>query len=161
MTSKLVSSYASSLLTSTLAPLQVGVGVPRGVEAAVHGTRAFVKCLGPGEALVKLDFTNAFNCIRRDSILEAVAVHAPIAYPYVHAAYAETSFLGYEGHAIPSAEGVQQGNPLRPLLFCLALHPVLAASPAEFRLGYLDDVTLGGELNELGTAVESLRLILV
>ena len=157
LASKLVSSYASALLASTLAPLQVGVGVPRGVEAAVHGTRAFVKSLGPGEALVKLDFTNAFNCIRRDSILEAVAVHAPMAYPYVHAAYAETSFLGYEGHAIPSAEGVQQGDPLGPLLFCLALHPVLDASRAEFRLGYLDDVTLGGELNELGTAVESLR----
>ena len=157
LSSKLVSSYASGLLANSFSPLQVGVGVSRGVEAAVHATRAFVQSLSPTEALVKLDFTNAFNCIRRDSFLEAVALHIPDAYPYVHAAYAETSFLGYDGHVIPSAEGVQQGDPLGPLLFCLALHPTLTSSSAEFRIGYLDDLFLGGELHQLEMEVENLK----
>jgi len=41
----------------------VGVGVPRGVKAAVHAAQAFVESMGPFEALVKLDFVNAFNSI--------------------------------------------------------------------------------------------------
>ena len=117
LVSKLISSHASSLLVSTLSPLQVGVGVSRGVEAAVHATRAFVRSMEPSEVLVKLDFANAFNCVRRDSFLEAVSSHIPAVYPYVHAAYSETSFLGYEGHAIQSAEGVQQGDPLGTIAF--------------------------------------------
>jgi len=157
LSSKLASSYATGLLAATLSPLQVGVGVLRGVEAAVHATRAFVNSMSSTDSLVKLDFINAFNCVRRDSFLEAVAHHIPDAYPYVHAAYCETSFLGYEGHVVPSAEGVQQGDPLGPLLFCLALQPVLTSCRAELRIGYLDDLSLGGDLHQLGLEVDNLR----
>jgi len=121
LASKLVSAQASKLLTSTLSPLQMGVGVPRGVEAVVHATRAFVSDLQPNEVLVKLDFQNAFNSVRRDTILEVAASQISEAYPYICSSYSGTSNLSYEGHILPSAEGIQQGDPLGPMLFCLAV----------------------------------------
>ena len=96
------------------------------MEAAVHATRHFVQCLGPSEIIIKLDFVNAFNSVRRDVILEKAASLIPEAYPYVKAAYADSLFLGYEGHTIVSAEGIQQGDPLGPLLFCIGIHSLLS-----------------------------------
>ena len=51
--------------------------MPRGVEAVVHAIRAFVSDLQPTEVLVKLDFQNAFNSVRRDTILEVAAFQIP------------------------------------------------------------------------------------
>ena len=43
-----------------------------------------------------------------------------------------------------SAEGVQQGDPLGPLLFCLVIHPLVLQLRPELCLFYLDDGTSGG-----------------
>jgi len=67
-------------------------------------------------AVVKLDFRNAFNTIRRDTILESVASSLPEVYNYIHAAYATTSQLSFGDHVIESSEGIQQGDP-RGLFF--------------------------------------------
>ena len=45
---------------------------------------------------------------------------------------------------ILSEEGVQQGYPLGPLLFCLTLHPLLSQLQSELKIFYLDDRTVGG-----------------
>ena len=45
---------------------------------------------------------------------------------------------------IQSAEGVQQGDPLGPLLFCLSIHQLCSDMKSELCLFYLDDGTLGG-----------------
>ena len=50
-----------------LAPCQVGVGVWGGSEAAVHAARAYLESCPSDSGILKLDFKNAFNCIRRDS----------------------------------------------------------------------------------------------
>ena len=55
-----------------LAPHQLGYGVPLGVEAAVHATHVFLQNLQPGRLILKLDFRNAFNCLRRDKMIKAV-----------------------------------------------------------------------------------------
>ena len=41
--------------------LQLGFGVKGGIEAAVHAGCHFLECLSPDEAVVKLDFSNAFK----------------------------------------------------------------------------------------------------
>ena len=41
-------------------------------------------------------------------------------------------------------KGPQQGDPLGPLLFCLAVHPLLTPLLSPLNEGYLDDLTLGG-----------------
>jgi len=60
-----------------LQPLQLGDGVKGGIEAAVHAARRLVQDLPTDHAVVKLDFLNAFNCVKRDVILDAVAAKTP------------------------------------------------------------------------------------
>lgn len=57
------------------------------------------------------------------------------------------SDLHFGSFTVPSEEGAQQGDPLGPLLFCLALHDILTSLKSELVLGYLDDVALGGDAN--------------
>ena len=40
----------------------------------------------------------------------------------VHSAYSSPSLLFWGDTSLRSAEGVQQGDPLGPLLFCLTIH---------------------------------------
>ena len=44
-------------------------------EAAVHAARRLVSNLPAGHVVVKLDFSNAFNCVRRDLILDSIATY--------------------------------------------------------------------------------------
>ena len=53
--------------------------------------------------------------------------------------------LGY-GVLIESAEGVQQGDPLGPLLFCLTIHQLCSRMKSELSL---DDGTLGGKVEDV------------
>ena len=48
------------------APVQLGYGVKRGAEAAVHSARLFLLNLNPNQILLKLDFKNAFNTVCRE-----------------------------------------------------------------------------------------------
>ena len=72
LVAKCANKFAISRLSSFLCPLQLGVGVPGGCEAAIHATRRFIGSMQAGFVVAKLDFSNAFNCLRRDSMLQAV-----------------------------------------------------------------------------------------
>ena len=131
-------------MAALLAPRQLGYGVKGGAEAAVHAARKFLSNMDPDCAFVKLDFRNAFNCIRRDCMLQAVCYLAPTIYPFVHSLYSAPSLLRWGDKSIFSAEGVQQGDPLGPQLFCLTLHRHCLQLRSELCIMYLDDVTLVG-----------------
>ena len=75
--------------------------------------------MSENQVLVKLDFRNAFNSIHRDALLECVASRLPELYQFCHLAYGNSTSLQFGSDLIQSAEGVQQGDPLGPLLFCL------------------------------------------
>ena len=55
----------------------------------------------------------------------------------------------WDDKSLQSCEGVQQGDPLGPLLFCLTLHQLHSHMKSEFCVLYLDDVTLGGDREEV------------
>ena len=131
-------------MENLLAPRQLGYGVLGGAEAVVHAARQYIDNMQPQDAVMKLDFKNAFNSVRRDKMLEAMQSFAPEIYPFVHSVYSSPSNLLWEDKTIQSSEGVQQGDPLGPLLFCLAIHPRSTQLMAEFCAMYLDDVSLGG-----------------
>jgi len=128
-----------------LAPRQLGFAVKGGAEAAAHATRRFLQNMQPGEVFVKIDFKNAFNTIRRDNILESVSQHFPELLDFASSSLSSPSDLQFGNHILHSAEGAQQGDPLGPLYFCLAIHDVLVACNSEMVVAYLDDVGLGGD----------------
>ena len=136
-------------MTTLLSPRQLGYGVRGGAEAAVHATRIFLNNLVPSHSVVKLDFKNAFNSIRRDRMLQTVRDLAPELYPLVYSAYSAPYDLHWGERLIISAEGVQQGDPLGPLLFCLTLHRHSQHLVSPLVVLYLDDVTLGGSHTEI------------
>jgi len=105
-------------MAATVMPVQLGFGVPRATEAAVHAARRYVTDLKSGQGLLKLDFSNAFNTIRRVTMFESVRELLPEIYPFVLMCYSNASMLRFGPHLIMSDEGVQQGDPLGPLLFC-------------------------------------------
>ena len=60
-----------------LAPWQLGYGVRKGAEVTVHAASLYLHKLDPTKALLKLDFSNAFNFICRDKMFRAVLELAP------------------------------------------------------------------------------------
>ena len=135
----------------SFSPVQLGVGVP----GAAHAVRSlFLKrdispCANAknGMILVKLDMKNAFNTIRRDHFLKTCFLRAPTLYQLAHHAYAAPSDLLFGSDIIQSKTGIQQGDPLGPLLFALGVDEVARNVSTPLNIWYLDDANLGGSFD--------------
>ena len=103
-----------------LQPIQVGSGVSGGAEAAVNAVRRLVEHLPDDHVMVKFDFTNSFNSVRRDTILISVADKMPEIYRFV---YHCSWKLSYGDNIIVSVEDSQQGDPLSNVEYCDAVQP--------------------------------------
>ena len=57
--------------------------------------------------------------------MQSVLSVCPAIFPLVFLAYSASSSLFWEDQILLSSEGVQQGDPLSPLLFCITLHHFL------------------------------------
>jgi len=88
LVSKCANTHAVSRLAAFFRPVQLGVGTPGGCEAAVHSARRFLESMPKDNVLVKLDFSNAFNCLHRSDMLQSIADRVPELFPSCHAAYA-------------------------------------------------------------------------
>ena len=71
--------------------------------------------------MVKVDVRNAFNTIRRDVILARIHERCPEVYPMAYQAYHLPTPLHIGDQTVSSASGVQQGDPLGPAAFALAV----------------------------------------
>src|SRR6218665_1101347 len=111
LAAKCANRYALGRLNSFFAPLQVGVAVPGGGEAAIHASRSFVTNMTEDEIFVKLDFANAFNTLRRDIMLQMVYDTIPETYEftYMYQAYSADSQLQFGPFFVRSQMGPQQG----------------------------------------------------
>ena len=83
-------------------------------------------------------------CLHRFDMLQCVADRAPQLFPHCHSAYSNALILYYGQYNIMSQEGPQQGDSLDPWLFCDTIHPLLVSLNSVLRLGYMDDLTVGG-----------------
>jgi hypothetical protein len=81
----------------------------------------------------------------------AFSVRLPHVCSYCFSAYAQPSFLFHGPFRILSLEGIQQGDPLGPLLFCNSIHPLLQSLYSLLKLGYLDDLTVAGPEETVAT----------
>ncbi len=143
LSAKCANFFASTKLAAYFSPIQLGVGVSGGCEAAVHACRRYIDVMPDDNVIVKLDFSNAFNCLHRDTMLSAIQSHVPEIYAFCFLAYNDNTLLKFGNRVISSEEGIQQGDPLGPLIFCLTIHPLLETLTSEFIVGYMDDITIG------------------
>ncbi len=151
LTSRLCCSAVFPSLPDTFIPEgQVGVGVKRGLEAAIHGTRYIVNQhqSKTNFCLLKVDFSNAFNECDRNTFFNRVRDDFPELLGWVHWCYSQPAQLRFGEHTILSTSGVQQGDPLGPLLFSLTLSELLRtikiSADIPLNVWYLDDGTLIG-----------------
>ena len=79
-----------------------------------------------------------------NKLLKAVEENVPSLLLYVYSSYCAPSSLFWEDKILDSAEGVQQEDPLGPLLFCLTIHNLTTQLVSDFKIFYLDNGTLGG-----------------
>jgi len=115
------------------------------------------------KVLVTIDLRNAFNSIQRSKVLEAVH-HYQLEdlYNLTHVMYGTPSrLLSPIIQGLMSSNGVRQGDPLGPVLFCLGIHPTLtalsAAHPNVKIWAYIDDITLHGTPDEVASFVADLE----
>ena len=149
---------------SFLSPLQMGVGVSCGVEAIIHSVRSVTEAKGsdPSLLLFKADFKNVFNLTNRTEIFRSVASKFPQLSKYVEFCYGAKGKLQFGEHYLSSSIGVQQGDPLAPLLFSLVLHPLATRIKAEcpdliFNAWYLDDGTFIGPRASILKVIDILK----
>lgn len=157
LTGRLVAKRTTASLSSQLTPTQLGVGAPLGCEAAVHAVRKYTHTnRGNDELIVKVDLSNAFNSVTREVVLSQVSQRCPSALPLVRQAYAQPTPLFISDCAIWSCRGVQQGDPLGPLLFALAIDPIIQNLRSPLNIWYLDDGTLAGPADSVTADISTL-----
>ncbi len=124
---------------------QMGVGVKGGLESIIHTTRHFIDHFKDSEdmCILKLDFSNAFNECNRNCIFDRVAKDLPEIYAWTQYYYHPAAELRFGSNRLLSTTGVQQGDPLGPLLFSLAradlVENINLPPNIPLQLWYLDD----------------------
>ena len=137
-------------------PVQLGVGTKAGCEAIVHTTRQWLgrNRTAKDKVFVKMDLSNAFNAVGRSAVLAAVRRIIPGVAPWADFCYNHESLLWLDSRRLSSARGVQQGDPLGPAFFALAIHEKFLRAKSvvehkfpdklDFSVFYLDDGVVAG-----------------
>ena len=134
-------------------PHQLGVACPYGVEKIVHGLRICIEehVNDKDFVVMKIDLRNAFNLVSRQALLDECRAHFSEIFQWAAGCYGDHPLLLSAMGTLRSESGVQQGDPLGPLLFCLVLHKVVTAiavdsicSQLSFHSWYMDDGVIAG-----------------
>ena len=112
----------------------------------------------------KVDQRNAFNAVSRRALLEECAIHFTELFWWVFWWYGQHPTLWHSTGTLGSEQGVQQGDPLGPLLFSLVLHKLVQSIAADsecsellFNMWYLDDGTLAGPKDAVKHAIHLIQ----
>ena len=156
---RIAAHYASNKLASELSPKQLGVGIKGGCETAVHSLRQYVcsnRQQDQHHVVLKVDVKNAFNSVNREAIFKEVQARCPEIYQIVHQPYSFQTPLFVDTVKIMSQTGVQQGDPLGPLCFALAIDPIIRAVKSPMNTWYLDDGVLAGPTHIVARDLQAL-----
>ena len=146
LVAKCCSNLCRERASSVFAPHQYGFGIPNGCEIVAHSARTYCSLQhDTPKVLCKIDFSNAFNCVRRDVILKRIFTDFSEIFPFVNQCYRNPTLLLFGENVLMSNEGVQQGDPLGPLLFCLAISSLTKQLSSKVNMWYLDDGFLAGD----------------
>ena len=90
---KLAVQSVRTRVSEQLRPVQDGLGIAGGAEAAVHASRKFINNARPHYIMLKIDMRNAFSSLRRGHILEMSTTTCPGICRLMHCAYSTPSAL--------------------------------------------------------------------
>lgn len=167
-----VARHVATAVGETLCPLQVGVGMPGGVEIIAHAATMVYESMikqkhdepdlvfGDRTAILTLDGTNAFNRIGRGTMFRQVLASGLGLTNIFRWGYGKESALcNSDGDQITiSATGVRQGDPLSGIYYAIGFQPLLTAIAEKECLAdctvmaYFDDITITGPVCQLTDA---------
>ena len=154
LTGKCLCTLLKGKFSSFFQPFQFGVACKAGVEKVIHSLRHCMEANWQhGDFVVfKVDMSNAFNLVSRQVVLEECATFFPELMPWVSWCYGNHTSLFHPLGRIWSQSGVQQGDPLGPMLFALVLHKLILSIEADdgcidisLEAWYLDDGVIAGD----------------
>ena len=137
-------------------PYQYALSTRSGTEALVHTLQVLTET-SPTATVLSVDGVGAYDHVSRQAMLEALrdVPGACRLLPYVRMWYASPSTYVWhdsvgQPHHVLQAEGGEQGDPLMPALFALAMHQALVALQPELRpeersLAFSDDLHLAAQ----------------
>ena len=144
-------------------PSQFGVACPAGREKIIHRARFIVEqhWHDADFVILKVDMANAFNTVHRGAVLGECHRHFPELLSWVKTAYRQHPKLWHTMGTLSSQTGVQQGDPLGPLLFSLVIASLVPRLDPSNKLllhaWYLDDGLLCGPSAVILRAIKTLR----
>lgn len=162
-------------LSSFLRPTKLSFSTKNGCKAAVHVARHYIKQRQSSRqvhAFLKGDIKNAFNCLVRSVLLASSQQHLLLYQPFVERCYGIVSYLLCEENVVLSRCGIQQDDPLGPLLYCISTVEAHRNLVSELTKSNLDDdhviggsfegvlrdfIRLGKELGATGLGVNVLK----
>ena len=153
LTGKCMCALVKDKATEFFQPLQLGVACRAGAEKVAHALRGCIEehWMDEDFVVLKVDMRNAFNIVSRQAVLDECATFFPELLPWVSWCYGTHPLLWHPLGQISSESGVQQGDPLGPLLFALVLQKLVSSLDADeecaeilLQAWYLDDGALAG-----------------
>ena len=156
--------YAPDFAADFLSTLQFGVATPGGVEQLVKSLEIHLQ-QNPDWCVLKTDFSNVFNSVDREFAIRQLKTFYPGLFPFVASCYRGPGplFFGSGSFAatLYSQNGIHQGDPLGPLLFSLAIEPIIAQVNGELGSNvsptFLDDLFLVGPAAAVLEVLSNLR----
>ena len=146
-----VAQRVSKEVEEATAPFQYALKTKSGCECVSHILQALTQS-SPRCTIVSVDGVGAFDLVSRNAMLRGL-MSLPSGgrlLPFVRTFCGQPSVFLWEDetgevHHIQQGEGGEQGDPLMPLLVCLAQHPALVAAnerldAGEHLFAYLDDL---------------------
>ena len=121
---------ATQALLTSLNPLQTAFGGKNACElVAITFQHMILQAPTGNWVVLQLDIRNAFNSVHRGAIAQGLSRYAPHLLPWA-ASCLQPAPLFVGDTTIESLEGGQQGAPLVPLFFALAIQDTIRSAPA-------------------------------